>query len=194
MRLSESFRNRWWVPRWVRVAGILAILGAVLFAPILTGKPYTGKVIDAQTGQPVTGAAVIGYWSYVIPTPVQGTNRCLDAREDVTDAKGEFAIPRLRGLFFGMIAEFSIVFYKVGYQDEYLFIDDDWEGTMRARGFWRDNRAVAQLNPVAPDRLRMDGSPPHISCGRRDGKPLTAYREAQNDYRRALGLKLFKFE
>lgn len=172
MQLIETLQKLRRIPWWAKAAVIVAILGAVLFAPLRTGEPFTGKVVDSRTGLPIPGTVVVGYWTYVIPNPIQSLSRCLDACETITNASGEFAIPRLRGLFYDWIGRFNIVFYKLDYCNEYLYIDDDWEGTMRNRGFWRDGRAIIELEPATPEQLGFEGRPPSGGCGRRDKKPL----------------------
>ena len=62
--------------------------------------PYTGKIVDAETGEPIEGAAVLGIRSlevYGIDTRLQYIN----ASEATTDKEGEFKIPSVTGFFIG---------------------------------------------------------------------------------------------
>lgn len=61
---------------------------------IYTSGPYQGKVIDAETKQPLVGAAVVAVWNWEgfgLGHPTEGF---YDALEVVTDANGEFTIPQ----------------------------------------------------------------------------------------------------
>ncbi len=53
---------------------------------------YKGKVVDADTGQPIEGVVVLGVWETVTITPAGGTHDYYDAKETVTDKNGEFLI------------------------------------------------------------------------------------------------------
>ena len=79
--------------------------------------PYRGKVIDAETKAPIQGAVVLAYWDYEEVTWFHTFARFYEAREVLTDNRGEFfmdvadieglAPPRTR------IPEFII--FKPGY-------------------------------------------------------------------------------
>ena len=55
--------------------------------------PWRGKVIDAETKQPVEGAAVVAVWEKDISGPAGTLQYFLDAEETATDKNGEFKIP-----------------------------------------------------------------------------------------------------
>ena len=56
--------------------------------------PWKGTVIDAETKEPIEGAVVVAIWRKVYGTPTGSNSHFLDAREVLTDAKGNFLIPR----------------------------------------------------------------------------------------------------
>jgi hypothetical protein len=165
------------------------VIACFLFAPVPFGGSYMGRVVDVQTGRPLPGVVVVGYWTYTMPAIGDSATECLDAREAITDEKGEFGIPAIKGLFYGMIGEFNIVVYKVGYQKRQFWVSKDWQTTMRDKCSWEDGRGVIPMKVVAKERLMEEGNPPLISCGRRDGKPLQKYNNVRKEYRRARGLK-----
>ena len=85
---------------------IIIFFCAVLFFMVISnifGKgwiiyhdgPYRGKVIDADTGEPIKGVAVAGKWDLDLMGPAQGPwiSFC-DTQEAITDSKGEFIVPR----------------------------------------------------------------------------------------------------
>ena len=79
--------------------------------------PFKGRVIDSYTKEPVEGAAVLAVY-YKTTWGIAGSNTIpFDARESLTDAKGEFKIPMKSG-WFGEIsgeAEADLTIFKPGY-------------------------------------------------------------------------------
>ncbi len=64
--------------------------------------PFSGRIVDADTGQPIAGAVAIVVWQRNVPNPVQGHQIYNDARVAVSNANGEFEIPRRSPPFFRM--------------------------------------------------------------------------------------------
>ena len=98
-------------------AGIL-LLG--LPHPSLAGiiGPYSGQVIDSQTGDPVEGASVLFYWVKVVPHLIQASHEVIEARLISTDANGRYSIPIFwanLGLT-GFFSSTDIIIYQPGYQ------------------------------------------------------------------------------
>ena len=54
--------------------------------------PYRGRVTDAATKQPITGAVVLAVWYYDRYALVQTNTAYHDAVEVVTDAQGDFVV------------------------------------------------------------------------------------------------------
>ena len=144
------------------------------------GSEYKGRAVDQETGEPIAGVVVVGSWTYVIPSAGGGTTRCRDAREAVTDDRGEFSIPNIS------YGEFRIAIYKVGYKKIQCYWDDlDEKGSCYSEHTvdWVDDRAIFPLRRLAGDELEtFKGSPPHPSCGRKDGKPLSAMPNERKKY------------
>jgi hypothetical protein len=164
---------------------IIQAAAIIFFLQACAHGPYKGRVIEEESGRPIAGAVAVGSWMGMHINFADAASYCIDAREAVTDANGEFEIPDVsRG-------DFHISVYKVGYQRLECF----WEGLMRWGGCmtepaqWDGDRAIILLEQVAKDRLLEEGSPPDVSCGRKDGRPLIEYIKAHKDYRRARGLK-----
>ena len=93
---------------------ILLILSAcyALAYPVRVEAAYKGKVIDADTGKPLEGVVVVIEWDTVTPSPGGAVHTFYDARETVTDKKGNFSIP---GKFFGFLLGEYITIFKAGY-------------------------------------------------------------------------------
>ena len=73
---------------------MLAVVGAAMTASAVgaTG-PYRGRVVDAQTKEPIAGAVVLVYWNREAPGLGHGPSEAfLDAEEALTNERGEFTV------------------------------------------------------------------------------------------------------
>jgi hypothetical protein len=171
---------------FIRLNNILLGLSALLLLTNCAGA-YKGRLIDEKSGIPIQGVVVVGYWTNETPTLGGGATNCLDARETISDEKGEFTIPTSTyGEIFG---EMKLAIYKVGYSN----IRCLWDSLNRAGGClidkanWDDDRAIIPMARV--EKLNSpEGRPPSV-CGRKDGKPMSALDDEEKEYRRMRGLK-----
>jgi len=99
---------------------------SAVFAAVVTGGcgghliyssgPLRGRVVDADTGQPLAGAAVVAAWFLEQPTAVHGTATAYDVVEVLTDDKGEFVVPHQTHVtLVGSVNEPRITIYMPGY-------------------------------------------------------------------------------
>ena len=99
---------------------------SVVFAAVVTGGcgghlvypsgQLRGRVVDADTGQPLVGAAVVAAWFLEQPLAVHGTATAYDVLEVLTDDKGEFVVPRQTHVaLVGSVDEPRITIYMPGY-------------------------------------------------------------------------------
>jgi hypothetical protein len=78
--------------------------------------PFRGRVVDAETGQPLVGAAVVAAWFLEKPLAVHGTATPYDVREVLTDAQGEFAVPQQTNVtLVGSVQAPEFTIYLPGY-------------------------------------------------------------------------------
>ena len=56
-----------------------------LFQPLIAGGPYRGRVIDAETKQPLEGAVVLAVWENKTPGVAGYGYSYLDSEEVLTD-------------------------------------------------------------------------------------------------------------
>lgn len=79
----------------------LVVLSAVLVVSVAwgvvtslsAGGPYKGRVIDAETKEPIVGAVVLVYWNRESPLSLHNwAESFLAAEEVLTDEKGEFVV------------------------------------------------------------------------------------------------------
>ena len=78
--------------------------------------PYSGRVIDADTGQPIEGAVILGVWYREIVTPGGATHNFYDAKEIVTDKKGDFTLSGQGLLVLSNIIPMDVLIFKAGYE------------------------------------------------------------------------------
>ena len=92
---------------WALVSlAILLLCGA----GCATAGPIQSQVLDAQTGQPVSGAIVLGVWTKRVGLGEHHTE-LVGVNEVEVDAQGRFVLPRPRGHY----DEERITVYKFGY-------------------------------------------------------------------------------
>jgi hypothetical protein len=101
--------------RWSRQLAILAAAvccGTVGTGCAQMGGPIQSQVLDAQTGQPISGAAVLGVWTTRVGFPGLDHTELVGNREAETDAQGRFTLERPTANATG---EEEITVYKYGY-------------------------------------------------------------------------------
>lgn len=91
---------------------------ATILAGIQHDGPYSGKVVDAETGQPIEGAAVLGIRQLVVWGWIELQLKYFDASEATTDKEGRFEVPSVTGLYwrpFGHLTKTEFTIFKPGY-------------------------------------------------------------------------------
>lgn len=106
--------------------------------------PYEGKVIDAETKQPIEGAVVHGTWSRV---HLGGAHEYYDSYEVLTDKNGEFKIPGKGFLMFSDVEDMSLTIFKAGYKQ---WTPNSWSGLKEGKWLneevvWRGNKGTFRL-------------------------------------------------
>jgi len=76
---------------------------------------YRGRVVDADTREPIEGAVVLGTWYTETPTLAGAVDYYYDARETVTDKNGEFSIPGQGLRIMSRLLPMSALIFKAGY-------------------------------------------------------------------------------
>lgn len=96
-----------WARRVARGCFFLGLLGMAGCATTLRGQ-----VLDAQTGQPIAGAVILGVWTKGGGLPGLSHTNLVGVREAETDAAGRFTLDGVSGL---LLDEQSITVYKFGF-------------------------------------------------------------------------------
>jgi len=103
----------------------MAVLGrsALLFALLVIGGcrsgpeqwgPFRGRVVDAETGEPISGAHVMVTWMREPPS-LHGTQWFYDAQETTTDTDGRFVIRRQPHYMTAFVGAPRVGFFTPGY-------------------------------------------------------------------------------
>jgi len=89
------------------------------FAWLIYSKPeFRGRVIDAESKQPIEGAVVVVlYEKWEFGGPGGGNTLPMDAKEILTDGKGEFFFPSYKTMIgpLSRVSEVSFIIFKPGY-------------------------------------------------------------------------------
>lgn len=84
-----SSKHRFRKAAWLFVA-VLAILVA-LRGPFIASRPFSGRVVDSVTGNPVEGVIVVAQWN--LQAFESSSLDFLTVRETTTDSTGSFTMP-----------------------------------------------------------------------------------------------------
>jgi hypothetical protein len=98
---------------------LIFLFSAAGCAIVHTYGPYYGKVIDMETKEPLSGAAVLAIYETQNYGPAGAIIHYLDAQETITNENGEFKIPRLTAKTFRIGHTFEyyprFTIFKPGY-------------------------------------------------------------------------------
>jgi len=102
---------------------IIFIIMGICTAGVLSPFPYihldsfSGKVIDANTKEPIKGAEVLAVYHKEVPGIAGSNTYSIDALETLTDEKGEFNIPDTKRWFVlnRGYTEGNLIIFKPGY-------------------------------------------------------------------------------
>ena len=81
-------------------------------------KPeFKGKVVDMETNEPIEGAVVVAIYEKATHGPADTVTSSFDAREALTDNKGEFRIPSYTTFISPISTSYDVEFiiFKPGY-------------------------------------------------------------------------------
>lgn len=99
--------------------GVVILFLMVFYGTSAFNVTFKGKVIDADTKEPIVGAVVVASWMGEKETATGGTSRLEDVKETLTDKNGQWTIkgPRGAGEFLQRIYGY-LTFLTFGYYTE----------------------------------------------------------------------------
>ena len=147
----------------VAILSILVVLATLTCAyGTRYDGPYSGRVIDADTGAPVEGVVVLGVWNTEQITPGGAVHNFHDARETVTDKNGEFEIPGKGLMILENVTPMDVLIFKAGYEHIGM---GSWESLksdliLRKKIKWEGKKAIIPLKKLTIEERRKLGDPP----------------------------------
>lgn len=122
---------------------------------------YRGRVVDAESREPIECAVALGTWSVLHPNAAGGYHTYYDAREAITDKNGEFSIPGQGLRIMSNLEPMSVFIFKAGYSYEQASWDSLKTGMyLKDRIKWEGNRPVFQLHKLSKEERAKQGGPP----------------------------------
>ncbi len=113
---------------------------------------HKGRVVDAETGEPLVGVVVLGIWQTETPTPGGAVHHFHDARETLTDKNGEFSLHGVGIRLLSNLLPMDVLLLKTGYEEMGPMERDALkEGPYSVRIKWDGERAIIPLK-----RLTME--------------------------------------
>ena len=145
----------------ITIASLLMILmtHGCTYAARIDG-PYEGKVIDADTREPIQGVVVLGTWYTAQFSPAGATHNFYDARETVTDRNGEFSIPGMGLRVMSNLEPMHILIFKAGY--EYLnvpWVSIKKDILLKEKIKWEGSKAIIPLKKLTIEERNRRGTP-----------------------------------
>jgi len=147
--------------------------------------PYEGRILDAETGQPIEGVVVLGVWNTEMATPAGATHKFYDAKETVTDKNGDFSMQGMGFEILSNVTPMDVLIFKAGYEYE----SGSWNSLKKyAKNIkWEGNKAIIPLKRLTMEERVKQGSPDYPSEAQEEKKKLML-REINKD-RAERGLK-----
>ena len=129
--------------------------------PIRYDGPYSGRVIDADTREPIEGVVVLGTWSIFHNNLAGGSHTFYDARETVTDKKGEFSIPGMGLRVSSNLDPMDVLIFKSGYS---YIGSTSWDALKISSYYremikWEGDRVILPLKKVTFEERKKMGLP-----------------------------------
>ena len=174
--------------------GLLGVLVSILntgcvYSVARYDGPYEGRIVEADTGKPIEGVVVLGVWYKETPTVAGAVSTYYDARETVTDKKGEFKIPGMGLKILSSVAGMDVLIFKAGYESlgfvpwQSLKIDEILKMKVR----WEGEKAIISLRKLTLEERK---SPPYPPTEAVNGNRARLLEKEINKDRRERGLEV----
>ncbi|HBF43580.1 MAG TPA: hypothetical protein DDW42_08135 [Desulfobacteraceae bacterium] len=128
----------------------LVTITSCIYPAIFLGRTADGRIVDADTGQPIEGVVVLGIYYNEYGTPGGIVRRFHDAQETVTDKSGDF-----------VISGTDILIFKAGYEYIDFMPNTLREGRGRRMGVkWEGGKAIIPLKKLTWEKMKRRLGPP----------------------------------
>lgn len=142
---------------WIVTLVFFSIFLSSCYAARIDG-PYKGRIIDADTREPIGGVVVLGTWDREAITPGGATHTYYDAMETMTDRNGDFEIKGLGLLVLSNVIPMNVLIFKAGYE----YDSGPWRGLKsRGRKWHEDEKSydtvsnTKVIKPVFDSKLKV---------------------------------------
>lgn len=124
--------------------------------------PYEGRVIDAETNEPVEGVVVLGVWYEERPNVAGSSNTYYDAKETVTDKNGEFKITGQGLKMFSYVGTMHVLIFKAGYEYIGSGLWDSFKldgGLLLNKVNFEGNKAIIPFKKLTMEERKRQSTP-----------------------------------
>ncbi len=156
---------------------VMSVTSCYGFAVIRKDGPYEGRIIDADTGEPIEGVVVLGVWYKQHPGPGGAVSEYYDAMETVTDKNGEFKIDGLGLLVISNVIPMDVLIFKAGYMHYGLMTWKELKGLYKTEG----NKAIIRLKKLTIEKRRKQSIPYPPDEAIKEGKARLMLEEIEKD-------------
>ncbi len=130
-------------------------------------SPYKGRIIDAETKQPIEGVVVLGVWYSESPTIAGVVGKYFDAKETVTDKQGEFELSGQGLRVFSNLSGMHVLIFKAGYK--YIGMGP-WESFKLDPMFkneiaWEGNKVIVSIRKLTKEERNSSITFPSTPTG-----------------------------
>lgn len=116
--------------------------------------PYAGRVVDAETNQPLEGAVALGFWYRLHGTPAGASSEYYDSYEMLTNKNGEFDIPGQGLLLLSNIDWMHLTVFKAGYAQ---ITPNTWRGLKKSKSgrfIWDGDKVTIKMKRLSMEERR----------------------------------------
>ena len=163
---------------------VLIFLQGCLYAVRYDGT-YRGKVVDAETGEPIEGVVLLGVWYTEVPTVAGPQHDYYDAKETVTDENGEFEIHGKGLRVMSNLEPMRVTIFKAGYT---YYDEFPWE-SLKEIVRWEEGRAIIRLKKLTMEERRRQ-QPPYPPTEAVKARKIKLLTDEINKDRKERGLKV----
>ena len=141
--------------RYILVIGlsILIFLTGCIRHVVRVEGPFKGRVVDAETREPIEGVVVLGVWYLDTWTIAGAVGRFYDAEETVTDEKGEFTMPGKTIRVLTNLGYVYVMIFKAGYSYRGGTKKGFKTGSLKDQFKWEGSRAIIPLRKLTVEEM-----------------------------------------
>ena len=128
--MITSKKVKGWLILLICIEAVFWFTTRSIFGIIHTDGPYFGKVVDAENGKPIEGAAVANVWEMEYLALVQTVTGFGDAVETVTDTEGKYYLPRIWTISIWPLSKLDrpeLLVFKAGYDTHPPYMHNAWK-------------------------------------------------------------------